>query len=112
PAGRRPDTPSGSGPCPHSCPRSGTPRPTAAFTLENRLATQRLGRMLGLVAPDDDGGGRRLLLPRAGHRHLEHGPGDPGFAGADLGLVGEVVGGAHGGSVMTLPHWVSRAGGL
>src|SRR4029453_6970608 len=68
--------------------------------------------MLVLVAPDDDGGERRLLLPRAGHRHLEHGPGDPGFAGADLGLVGEVVGEAHGGSVMTLPSLIAWPGGL
>jgi hypothetical protein len=57
---------------------------------------QRLGRVLGLVAPRDHGEERRLLLPPTRHRHPEHRSGDATFGGADLGLVGEVAGEAHG----------------
>src|SRR5918992_2962846 len=51
--------------------------------------------MLGLVAPDDHGEERRLLLPPPRHRDPEHGPGDPVLGVADLGVVGEVAGEAH-----------------
>jgi hypothetical protein len=47
--------------------------------------------MLGLVAPDDHGEERRLLLPPARHRHPEHGPGDPALGVADLRVLGEVA---------------------
>src|SRR5512133_1625925 len=57
---------------------------------------QRLGGMLGLVAPRDHGEERRLLLPTATDGHPEHGPGDPCLGVADLGILGEVAGKAHG----------------
>jgi hypothetical protein len=44
--------------------------------------------VLGLAAPHDDGEERRLLLPPAADGDPEHGPGDPGLGGADLGVVG------------------------
>ena len=47
---------------------------------------QRLRGVLGLVPPDDDGEERRLLLPRARHRHPEHGPGDPRLGVPQLGV--------------------------
>src|SRR5215212_8353674 len=53
--------------------------------------------MLGLVAPDDHGEERRLVLPTARHGHPEHGPGDPTLGVADLGVVGEVAGETHAG---------------
>src|SRR5215211_8002985 len=53
--------------------------------------------MLGLVAPDDHGEERRLLLPSAAYGHPEPGPGDAALGGADLGVVGEVAGEAHAG---------------
>ena len=46
-------------------------------TTTRLLLGQRLGDMLGLVAPHNHGEERRLLLPPARHRHPEHGPGDP-----------------------------------
>jgi hypothetical protein len=46
------------------------------------------GGVLGLVALDDHGEERRLLLPPTADGHPEHGPGDPGLGGADLGVVG------------------------
>src|SRR5215207_11006514 len=57
---------------------------------------QGFGRMLGLVAPDDDGEERRLLLPPARDGHPEHGPGDAAVGMPQLGVVGEVAGEAHG----------------
>jgi hypothetical protein len=56
--------------------------------------------MLDLVAPDDHGEERRLLLPPPRHRHLEHRPGDPALGVPELGVVGEVATVA---SAMTLP---------
>src|SRR5829696_5188435 len=51
--------------------------------------------MLGLVAPEDHGEERRLLLPPTADGHPEHGPGDAALGVADLGVVGEVAGEAH-----------------
>ena len=53
---------------------------------------QGLGGVLGLVAPDDDGEERCLLLPPTADGDPEPGPGDAALGGADLGLVGEVAG--------------------
>jgi hypothetical protein len=57
---------------------------------------QGLRGMLGLVVPDDHGEERRLLLPPPRHRHPERRPSDPTLGIANLGLVGEVAGEAHG----------------
>jgi hypothetical protein len=53
--------------------------------------------MLGLVTPHDHGEERRLLLPPPTDGHPEHGPGDPAFGVANLGVVGEVAGEARAG---------------
>jgi len=58
---------------------------------------QGLAGVLGLVAPDDHGEERRLLLPPTADGHPEHGPGDTSLGVADLGVVGEVAGEAHAG---------------
>ena len=47
--------------------------------------TQRLGRMLGLVAPHGHGEERRLLLLAAADDHSEHGSCDPALGVLDLG---------------------------
>jgi hypothetical protein len=59
-------------------------------------SAERLGHMLGLVAPHDHGEEGRLLLPPTRHRHPEHGPGDPSLGVSQFGVVGEVAGEAHG----------------
>ena len=58
---------------------------------------QRSGGVLGLVAPDDHGEERRLLLPPAADSHPEGRPGDAALGVADLGVVGEVAGEADAG---------------
>jgi hypothetical protein len=57
---------------------------------------ERLAGVLGLVAPDDHGEERRLLLPPTRDGHPEPGPGDPALGGADVMVVGEGAGEADG----------------
>jgi hypothetical protein len=60
--------------------------------------------VLGLVAPDHHGEERRLPIPPAGDGHPERRAGDPAFAVAEFGLVGEVAKGClTAASVMLLP---------
>jgi hypothetical protein len=68
----------------------------SAHDHDSAALRQGLRGVLGLVAPDDHGEERRLLLPPTGYRHPEHGPGDATLGVADLGLVGEVAGEADG----------------
>src|SRR5215211_773120 len=58
---------------------------------------QRLGGVLGLVAPHHDGEERRLLVLPGADGHPEDGPGDAGLVVPQLGVVGEVAGEAHAG---------------
>jgi hypothetical protein len=51
--------------------------------------------MLGLVAPHDHRGERRLLLPATGDGHPEHRPSDAALGVPQLGVVGQVAGEAH-----------------
>src|SRR5829696_1590597 len=53
--------------------------------------------MLGLVAPEDHGEERRLLLPPAADGDPQHGPGDAALGVADLRVLGQVAGEAHAG---------------
>jgi hypothetical protein len=92
----------GSAPAPRPAPRPRTgrcrPRRSSSAagadpTTTTRLALgQRLGRMLGLVAPDHHGEERHLLLAPTRDGHPEHGPGDPALGVADLRVVGQVAG--------------------
>jgi hypothetical protein len=92
----------------------GGPAPLLEPTHDHHAATlgQRLGGMLGLVAPDDDGEERRLLVPATRHGHPEHGPGDAALGVADLGLVGEVAGEADAGLGHGVPLPGAWPGGL
>jgi hypothetical protein len=53
---------------------------------------QRLGGMLGLVAPHHHGEEARLTIPAAGDGHPKRRPGDAPIGVAQLGVVGEVAG--------------------
>src|SRR5215207_5850124 len=79
----------------------------AAHDHDPAAPAQRLGHMLGLIAPDDHGEERRLLLPAPRHRDPEHGPSDAALGVPDLGVVGEVAGEADAGlghaAVLLLP---------
>src|SRR5215208_648969 len=68
--------------------------------------------MLGLVASDDHGEERRLLLPPARHRHPERDPGDAILGVPQLGVVGQVAGEADAGLGHGLPLPVAWPGGL
>jgi hypothetical protein len=74
------------------------PQPLRELAHDHHPASlgQGLCRMLGLVAPHHHGEERRLLLPAAADCDSEHGPSEPALGVADLGLVGEVAGEAHG----------------
>jgi len=71
-----------------------------------------LAGVLSLVAPDDHGEERRLLLPPTADGHPEHGSGDATLGVADLGVVGEVAGEAHGWLGHGVPLSVVWPGGL
>jgi hypothetical protein len=73
---------------------------------------QGLAGVLGLVAPDDHGEERRLLLPPTRHCHPEHGPSDATLGVADLGVIGEVAAKLTPAWVMVLPLPVAWPGGL
>ena len=88
-----------------SCAAGAGPRPPPA------ALGQRLGGMLGLVAPHDHGEERRLLLPTARHRHPEHGPCNAALGVAHLGLVGEVAGEADGCLGYDSASWIAWPGG-
>jgi hypothetical protein len=77
-------------------PRRPAPLLEPAHDHDRTALRQGLGRMLGLVPPHDHGEERRLLLPPPRHGHPEHGPGDPCLGVADLRVVGQVAGEAHG----------------
>jgi len=80
--------------------------------ITTRLPLQGLAGVLSLVAPDDHGEERRLLLPPTADGHPEHGSGDATLGVADLGVVGEVAGEAHGWLGHGVPLSVVWPGGL
>jgi hypothetical protein len=68
--------------------------------------------MLGLVAPDDDGEERRLLLPAAGDGHPEHGRAMPASVCRSSGSSVRLPAKLTFGSVMVLPLSGAWPGGL
>src|SRR5215211_46875 len=92
----------------------GRPCPLLESTRDHDPAAlgQGLGGVLGLVAPDDHGEERRLLLPAAGDGHPERGPGDPTLGVPQLGVVGEVAGEADACLGHGVPLSVAWPGGL
>jgi hypothetical protein len=84
-------------------------RPTTTTRLPLREGP---ARVLGLVAPDDHGEERRLLLSSTRDGHPEHGPGDAAVGVADLRVVDEVPAKLMLASVMVLPLSGAWPGGL